>query len=563
MNAKLITRAYYGDIFKKMIKKIILKYKILLLLFCFSTTCLIGQQTVGLFQNEAGASDGYTLFGNNKITYLIDQCGFIVNTWESDFDPGLSAYLLENGNLLRTAKIDGFFEDAGISGQFELFNWQGELIWNVEYKEDNIQAHHDIEPLPNGNFLFIAWEKISEAEAQQNGRKYEGEVWSEKIIEMEMIENQQANIVWEWRLWDHLVQDYDSTKLNFANVSDHPELVDLNYIGEGENTNGDWIHLNAISYNAELDQIAMSARHTSEIWIIDHSTTSAEAKTSFGGNSNRGGTLLYRYGNPQAYQGDTMSGQVFFKQHDVRWIPDGHSLEGHLMVFNNNNTDSTSSIEIWNPPLNSDGLYDLLDGEAFGPMSIAWEYTAPDFYSRILSGAHFLPNGNLFITEGQHGRFFEINPAKEKVWEYINPSSRTGSITNQGEMTFRNDVFRATKYPVDYPGFIGRDLSSGGPVERNPWEIECDTIGSIPPPVDGIEISNLSNRVNGILSFNAAFDNRNFQMLLTDISGKKIIEQQVDIGRNEFLISNLPSGIYLLYFLDDQNIYEVFKILKI
>lgn len=533
------------------------------LLYSFSS--LFGQQTVGLFQNDDSAMDGYTLFGNNQITYLIDECGNVVKIWKSDHDPGLSSYLLKNGNLLRTGRIDGFFNGAGIGGQFELFNWEGDLIWNFEYLEDDIQAHHDIEPLPNGNFLFIAWERISEEEAQSYGRKYEGEVWSEKIIEMEIVGTEQANIVWEWRLWDHLIQDYDSTKNNFGVVSEHPELVDLNYIGAGERTNGDWAHLNGISYNEDLDQIALSARHFSEIWIIDHSTSTEEAQTSSGGNANRGGDLLYRYGNPNTYQRGTDEDQVFFKQHDVRWVPKGYPQEGNLMVYNNIKSALMSSVEVWNPPLNSDGTYTLNNNEAFGPTAPNLTYTTPSFFSRILSGAHFLPNGNLFVTEGITGRFLEISPEEEKVWEYINPAGRDGSIIVQGEPLFRNDVFRATKYPVDYEAFEGKILEPGIPIEQNPIDIGC--VASTPPPIppvsDELEIKILGNPILDVLKFETNFSDPEIKIALTDVLGKTIIEQPLDIRENKLEVSNLAAGVYLLYFINDKKIYEVFKICKL
>ena len=35
---------------------------------------------------------------------------------------------------------------------------------------------------------------------------------------------------WEWHLWDHLVQDHDSTLANFGDVAAHPELMDINFV---------------------------------------------------------------------------------------------------------------------------------------------------------------------------------------------------------------------------------------------------------------------------------------------------------------------------------------------
>ncbi|MGC8644373.1 MAG: hypothetical protein ACP5XB_31305, partial [Isosphaeraceae bacterium] len=59
----------------------------------------------------------------------------------------------------------------------------------------------------------------------------------------------------------------------------------------------------------ELDQILLSVHSFSEIWIIDHGTTTAEAATHKGGRSGKGGDLLYRWGNPQAYRAGTAADQ--------------------------------------------------------------------------------------------------------------------------------------------------------------------------------------------------------------------------------------------------------------
>jgi hypothetical protein len=57
-----------------------------------------------------------------------------------------------------------------------------------------------------------------------------------------------------------------------------------------------------------------------------------------------------------------------------------------------------------------------------------------------------LPNGNTLIDEGWFGRFFEVTPEGEAVWEYVNPyfGPRTGPIFGAGPQT--NHVFRAYRY---------------------------------------------------------------------------------------------------------------------
>ena len=72
-------------------------------------------------------------------------------------------------------------------------------------------------------------------------------------------------------------------------MADHPERVDINFY---RNTRADWLHMNAIDYNPQLDQIILSVKNFSEVWIIDHSTTTLEAAGSSGGNSGMGGDIL-------------------------------------------------------------------------------------------------------------------------------------------------------------------------------------------------------------------------------------------------------------------------------
>jgi hypothetical protein len=251
-----------------------------LLLWLLSQWALVSnaQQTVGLFLNDSLSQNGYTLFSNSKTTYLVDNCGFVVNTWQSNFTTNSGLYLLENGNLLRSCRIGGNFTGGGVGGRIELSSWEGDLLWAYNYASPQYHQHHDICPLPNGNFLILAWEAHTSAEAVQAGRNpallTPAGLWPEQIVEVEMVGTNQINIVWKWHLWDHLVQDFDTSKANYGVVAEHPELVDINYTSSlGGGNNADWIHANGIAYNPELDQIALSSRTFSEIWIIDHSTT--------------------------------------------------------------------------------------------------------------------------------------------------------------------------------------------------------------------------------------------------------------------------------------------------
>lgn len=533
--------------------------------FLFSLSCMSAQQTVGLFTNNSKAFNGYTLFGNNEITYLIDNCGFKVHTWMSDYDPGLTSYILPNGNLLRTGRVSVSFSGGGLGGRIEILDWNSNVIWSYKYANNTVHAHHDIEPLPNGNILVLAWEKHTQTASKNNGRKYDGEVWSEKIIEIEPVGTNQANIVWEWRVWDHLIQDYNASKQNFGIVADHPELIDLNYIGEGEDTDGDWIHANAIAYNAELDQIALSSRNFSEIWLIDHSTSTAQAASHIGGNSNKGGDILYRYGNPKAYQRGDENDQVFFQQHDIRWIPEGLPYEGKLMVFNNIDSYKSSSVEIWSPSMDNLGNYVIEMGQPFGPNEPDWEYVEDDFYSEIMSGAEMLPNGNILICEGETGRFFEITQEKEKVWEYINPVNRNGGPTAQGGSVHFNEVFQVKRYSVDYEGLIGKSIEPSTPVEINPWNSDCE-IFEMPLRVEKATtehgISILGNPFSNFLTLKSSNSSVASQIEIFDVLGNSILRDNLHFGIHSFDTNEWKKGIYFIQIRDDWHLFSLGKVIK-
>ena len=194
------------------------------------------------------------------------------------------------------------------------------------------------------------------------------------------------------------------------------------------NTNADWTHFNAVAYNPDLDQIVVSVHAFSEFWIIDHSTTTAEAAGHKGGRSGKGGDLLYRWGNPRAYRNGSKMDQRLFNQHNAHWIPHGLPGEGHMLVFNNGSGrpggDSSSVDEIVLPVDSQGRVHPQIAEAPYGPIQAVWTYSAPkksDFYSFFISGAQRLPNGNTLICSGASGTVFEVTPDKEVVWKYANP----------------------------------------------------------------------------------------------------------------------------------------------
>lgn len=461
-------------------------------LFMLTISALMAQNTVGLLSYEPAKSfEGYNILypHNQPNVYLLNNCGEIVHVWEDelDFRPGNTAYLLEDGRLVKTKRPAAVVNDpiwAGGGGAIvEIRDWDNNLEWSFELNNDQERIHHDIEVLPNGNILMIVWELKTEEEAIQAGRDTtlitEGELWPDYVME---VNPETDEIVWEWHVWDHLIQDFDETKDNYGVVADHPELVDINW--DTSDGAADWMHTNAIDYNAELDQIVISVPTFHEIWIIDHTTTTEQAASNVGGMGGRGGDLLYRWGNPAAYKSGTEADQTLFYQHDIHWVDDfldfSHPHWMKLAVFNNRVGEDFSTANIFNPGFDMYKWAYPINGNTFGPsgFDLTIEHPEPTaLYSTGLSSVQFLPNGNALITSGRFGYTFEITPDDEIVWEYKTPLL-SGNPVSQGDTLGLNNnlTFRVKRYPVDYEAFENKELEPQGYIEMNPDTNFCNNI---------------------------------------------------------------------------------------
>jgi len=467
-------------------------------LLIMASTCGVLQaqeQTVGLIQYDSGSFEGYNLFTPNfsTTTFLTDNYGRLIHSWESASPPALSVYLLENGNLLHTMSLTS---SGAAGGGFQEIAWDGTVIWEYEYVSDDYLQHHDIEPLPNGNVLVLAREYKTAAEAIAAGRDplslTVDELFLEHLVEVEPTGPTTGNIVWEWHIWDHLIQDFDASKANFGDVRDHPELLDVNF---ASHTRKDWIHANSVAYNAAFDQIVISSRALSEIWVIDHSTTTAEAAGHSGGNSGMGGGIIFRWGNPQSYRRGTPEDQQLFGQHDAHWIAAGLPGEGNILIFNNGEGrpgGDYSSVDEIVPPVDASGNYLRVPDAPYGPPEPTWIYSdeiPADFYANRISGAQRLPNGNTLICSGPNGTFFEVSPDGEILWRYVNPVTSKGTLA-QGEIPTGNATFRCYRYAPDYPGLVGHDLIPSGVMEIYPISISgTSNSPSVPTALDSVIVT--------------------------------------------------------------------------
>ena len=301
---------------------------------------------------------GYVLFtplrGNE--CFLLGERGEIVHKWQLPGILGNYGQLLENGNLLISTRHKDSPKLAATGGRLLELDRDSRIVW----EHSDTMQHHDLNPTPTGNVLYLAWEITPTAETGRiqggipDSEHDDGGVYEDVLREVD----RSGNIVWEWRMQDHFPYE----KYPLRPVSDRHEYAHANTC-----------HVQAdgnilVSFRL-LDLVILVNRETKEIeWEM--------ADRSWGG------------------------------QHDCQQLKNGN-----ILLFANGSEQPT--------PEHSRILE--IDPTS---KEIVWQYKGQPpvtFYSPRVSGTCRLPNGNTFICEGQHGRLFEVTQSGEIVWEYISP----------------------------------------------------------------------------------------------------------------------------------------------
>ncbi len=354
--------------------------------------------TSGMIDN-----DSYILvvsYGNTGV-HLINHDGDQLHSWSMDRSLANEAKLLDDGRLLATLKVDNpQITFGGYGGMFRMIDVDQSVEWEVSYASDDYISHHDVEYLSNGNIMFPVWERVAAADALEMGFSVNQTIYPDAIIELNPVSGE---VVWEWHATDHLVQDYDNTRDNYGVVASNPNKIDINY--NSSQSNGDLMHVNGLTLDEDNDLLYLTVNFYSEVWVIDHSTTTEEAATSSGGNYSLGGDLVYRFGNPLAY--DNVGDVTLNRVHHPNLLD-----TGNMLVFGNQvYTDQSEIVEYeLSPP------YFLFPGEDNEP-PVAWTFTDPDLYSSGLGSADRMSNGNTLIGEGRGGTIWEVSSSGEVLWQ--------------------------------------------------------------------------------------------------------------------------------------------------
>lgn len=350
------------------------------------------------------AYNGYTLFSpmGGSGVWLIDMQGRFVHHWEMDLEPALYGALLPNGHLLYAGKLPDapFPEFGGMGGKLMEVDWNGKLIWVYEDQ----YMHHDFHRLLNGNTMVLRWVATPDDIAVRvkggiPGTEREGIMWADSFREI----TPEGKVVWEWLGYEHFDPKTDA-------------ICPLCLRGE-------WTHANTCFVFPDGD-ILTSFLTLNTIAILDKTT----------------GNIKWRWGPGELAH-----------QHDANMLENGN-----ILVFDNGSHRPSSS----SSPYGMIGFSRVLEVDP-ASNKIVWEFKdeAPlHFNASLVSGCQGLPNGNTLICDGPMGRFFEVTPDKELVWEYISPfyfQAKPPSV-----LGWNNAVFRAYRYGPDYAGLRGKPLDS-------------------------------------------------------------------------------------------------------
>ena len=336
--------------------------------------------------DEARASPGLTLFAplGGKTVYLIDLHGTVVHTWNLPYRPGVYGYITERGTLFYNGQIsnDTFLGKTPFMGGAAMeVDWNGKLLWEVRRPDH----HHDGRLLRNGNIMLLCMRQLPDDIAKRvrggrPGTEVDGKsIWADFLVEM----TTGGKVVWEWRSWDHL----------------DPEKDVLTEVQGGRE---EWTHANSV-FEEPDGNLLVSFREISTVVRIDRNT----------------GKILWKLGAPP------LAGQ-----HAPYRL-----ASGNILIFDNGPHRLDQSFP-----------FSRVIEVNSATNEIVWTYQEPreyNFFSPRISNAQRLPNGNTLINEGSFGRFFEVTPEGDVVWEYVNP--HFGPPTAPAKLQ-DNWVFRVYRY---------------------------------------------------------------------------------------------------------------------
>ncbi len=368
-------------------------------------------QTAGLtYSRRLQTFKGYTLICpiSQESIYLIDMQGRVVHSWEPSFFRCNHAKLLPNGNLLVLGKDRSITQpDPPMPGDPSLpfdqdvrrLGANATELRELDWEGRQVWSHRN-------------WYLHHDFERTPNGHTY--------VLEFAQMSRELTAQVKggftppgepcpEQLIGDDVVElDADGNEIGRWPVHkyldpaiDHLCPLDLRH---------EWSHVNGIDVDGE--RLLLSLRNTHTVLILDRSRDE----------------ISWRFTWPKIAH-----------QHNATFV-----AGGNVQIFDN----GTHA-----PRLQVSSVLEV-DPETDAEV---WRYYAnprEQFYSGHISGAQRLPNGSVLVCEGTSGRIFEVLRSGQEVWEWINPF-----VVLRPDGRANGWMFRAYRYGLDHPAFVGKDLS--------------------------------------------------------------------------------------------------------
>lgn len=389
--------------------------------------------------DPAKAWSGYTVLStlDTPAVLVIDMNGRNVKRWDGfNLSAGGPARVLPGGVLVAP---QGAFPGHQESTALVAVDFAGRELWRFDRAEEieldgarrwSARQHHDWHPAdwPAG---YLSPEFTPGAPGSgrtllltHTSRRHPGV--AEVLLEDDRLVEVDAggSVTWQWRAGDHIGE------LGF-NPAARAAIMRL-----GTRDGYDWLHLNSARYlgpNKWHD--AGDARFHPDHVIVSSRSASLVAIVA------RDGAIAWRLGPEVSATAEARAVGQIIGQHDAHLIPPGLPGAGNLLLFDNGGASGVGDPSPISPLGNA--IYQRASSRVLeiDPVSLAlvWSYAAPNFFSTNISGAQRLPNGNTLITEGAPGRVFEVTPAREIVWEFMNPPGEGARRSNA--------VYRAYRLP--------------------------------------------------------------------------------------------------------------------
>ena len=396
--------------------------------------------------DPARAYNSFVLFaGGDNVSRLIDLSGNVVHQWQYSGQPvayidpasiegarGHVFVTLESEEGRGTDLLPGRTQTRIVKTVGEV-DWDGRKVWEfgASAPGGRAQQHHDIARLPNGDTLVLANVLYP----------LPGFAAPQVLDDVAYEVNADGDVVWTWAASDHLEEiGFTPEELKLIRSSKNPDYLHVNNLKPlGPNH---WFDEGDQRFAP--DNLIFDSRNANFIAIIDRKTRKIvwTLGPHFPPAASDGGGFSRKLPRPV----DQISGQ-----HDAQIIPKGLPGAGNLLVFDNQGEAGYPTA-----PVTLTGGSRVLE---INPVTkeIVWQYSGVSsgnagwsFKSTHISNARRLPNGNTFIDEGQIGRFFQVTPAGDIVWEYINPYPRRAKDAETGRATVNYSVYRAQPVPYEW-----------------------------------------------------------------------------------------------------------------